>query len=94
MPDAISYYRVSTTRQGKSGLGIVAQKAAVQRFAAAEGFALIAEHVEIETGKGFDALDRRPELAAALARARKARCPISLRPNSTGSAATCISSAA
>ena len=76
MPDAIGYYRVSTTRQGKSGLGIEAQKAAVQRFAAAEGFALIAEHVEIETGKGFDALDRRPELAAALARARKAKCPI------------------
>src|SRR6516164_1191014 len=76
MPDAIGYYRVSTTRQGKSGLGIEAQKTAVQRFAAAEGFALIAEHVEIETGKGFDALDRRPELAAALARARKAKCPI------------------
>jgi DNA invertase Pin-like site-specific DNA recombinase len=52
MLGAIGYYRVSTTRQGKSGLGIEAQKAAVQRFAAAEGFALIAEHVEIETGKG------------------------------------------
>src|SRR6516225_5031169 len=76
MPDAIGYYRVSTTRQGKSGLGIEAQKTAVQRFAAAEGFALMAEHVEIETGKGFDALDRRPQLAAALARARKAKCPI------------------
>jgi DNA invertase Pin-like site-specific DNA recombinase len=76
MPGAIGYYRVSTRRQGKSGLGIEAQKTVVRRFAEAEGFDLIGEHVEIETGKGFDALDRRPELAAALARARKAKCPI------------------
>jgi len=76
MTSAIAYYRVSTARQGKSGLGIEAQKAAVQRFAGAEGIEVIGEHVEIETGKGADALDRRPELAAALARARKARCPV------------------
>jgi DNA invertase Pin-like site-specific DNA recombinase len=73
---AIAYYRVSTARQGKSGLGIEAQKAAVQRFAQAEGITLIAERVEIETGKGADALDRRPELAAALAQARKAKCSL------------------
>jgi DNA invertase Pin-like site-specific DNA recombinase len=53
-----------------------AQKAAVQRFAEAKGITLIAEYVEIETGKGADALDRRPELSAALAQARKAKCPI------------------
>src|SRR5215831_17598678 len=76
MPSAIAYYRVSTTRQGRSGLGIEAQKAAVLRFAEAEGFDLIGEHTEVETGKGADALDRRPELAAALAKARKAKCPI------------------
>src|SRR5215831_10292724 len=76
MPSAIAYYRVSTTRQGRSGLGIEAQKAAVLRFAEAEGFDLIGEHTEVETGKGADALERRPELAAALAAARKARCPI------------------
>ena len=35
-----------------------------------------AEYVEVETGKGSDALDRRPELAAALAEARKLKCPI------------------
>jgi DNA invertase Pin-like site-specific DNA recombinase len=40
------------------------------------GITLIAEHVEIETGKGADALDRRPELAAALAQARKQKCPV------------------
>jgi DNA invertase Pin-like site-specific DNA recombinase len=59
----------------ESGL-LEAQKAAVQRFAEAEGITLIAEYVEIETGKGADALDRRPELSAALAQARKAKCPI------------------
>jgi hypothetical protein len=36
------------------------------RFAAAEGFDLVAEFTEVETGKGSDALDRRPQLAAAL----------------------------
>ena len=76
MTSAVAYYRVSTARQGKSRLGIEAQKAAVQRFAAAEGYDLIDEHVEVETGKGADALDRRPELAAALARARKLKCPV------------------
>jgi DNA invertase Pin-like site-specific DNA recombinase len=76
MPSAIAYYRVSTTRQGRSGLGIEAQKAAVQRFAEAEGLDLIGEHTEVETGKGADALDRRPELTAALSRARKAKCPV------------------
>lgn len=76
MAPAVAYYRVSTARQGKSGLGIEAQKTAVQRFAEAEGYNLIAEHVEVETGKGVDALDRRPELDAALARARKLKCPV------------------
>ena len=56
----VAYYRVSTTEQGRSGLGIDAQRGAVARFAEAEGFEIVAEHVEIETGKGSDALDRRP----------------------------------
>jgi DNA invertase Pin-like site-specific DNA recombinase len=73
MARAIAYYRVSTTRQGKSGRGIEAQRAAVQRFAETEGFDLLGEHVEIDTGKAADALERRPELAAALARARTAK---------------------
>src|SRR5881392_2607819 len=75
MTPAVAYYRVSTARQGKSGLGIEAQKAAIQRFADAEEIELVGEHVEVETGKGADALERRPELAAALAQARKAKCP-------------------
>jgi DNA invertase Pin-like site-specific DNA recombinase len=73
---AIAYYRVSTQRQGKSGLGIEAQRTAVALFAEAEQIEIIADHTEIETGKGADALDRRPELAAALVRARRAKCPI------------------
>ncbi|MEP9388000.1 recombinase family protein [Mesorhizobium sp. KR9-304] len=73
---AIAYYRVSTQRQGRSGLGIEAQRACVEHFANAEGFQLIGEYVEVETGKGYDALDRRPHLARALAAARQARCPV------------------
>src|SRR5438874_9392486 len=76
MQHAIAYYRVSTARQGRSGLGIEAQRAAVARFAGAEGFTLTAEFVEVETGKGADALDRRPQLAAALGTGRAKRCPV------------------
>ena len=76
MTSAVAYYRVSTQRQGRSGLGIEAQRAAVARFADAEGIAIIQEFTEVETGKGADALDRRPELAAALASARQAKCPV------------------
>ncbi|RWO41373.1 recombinase family protein [Mesorhizobium sp.] len=72
MPSAVAYYRVSTQRQGRSGLGIEAQRAAVVRFAEAEGIAII----QVETGKGADALDRRPQLTAALALARQTKCPV------------------
>ena len=48
---------------------------AIARFAAAEGFEIAAEFIEIETGKGSDALDRRPQLAAALADARRLGAP-------------------
>ena len=76
MERAVAYYRVSTRQQQRSGLGIEAQRAAVQRFAEVEGFTIIAEFVEAETGKGADALDRRPQLAAALAAARAAKCSV------------------
>jgi DNA invertase Pin-like site-specific DNA recombinase len=76
MKPAITYIRVSTQRQGKSGLGLEAQRAAIVRFCEAENFQLGCEFVEVETGKGADALDRRPQLAAALAAAKKAACPV------------------
>src|SRR3981189_2204954 len=74
MGKAITYLRVSTQQQHRSGLGIEAQRAAVARFAEAEGIAIIREFVEAETGKGAAALDRRPLLAAALAAARSNKC--------------------
>jgi DNA invertase Pin-like site-specific DNA recombinase len=74
----ITYIRVSTSQQGRSGLGIEAQRAALQHFAVAEGFEVAREFVEVETGKGADALDRRPQLKAALAAARKLRCHVAV----------------
>ena len=76
MKSAIAYYRVSTERQRRSGLGIEAQRAAVVRFAEAEQITLVGEYVESESGKGIDALDRRPQLSAALVAARHAKCPV------------------
>src|SRR3954454_6721440 len=74
MSNAVAYLRVSTQQQHRSGLGIEAQRAAIARFGEAEGITIIGEFVEAETGKGADALDRRPQLAAALAAARSAKC--------------------
>jgi DNA invertase Pin-like site-specific DNA recombinase len=76
MKNAIAYTRVSTAQQGKSGLGLEAQQSALARFAEAEGYDLIQTFEEVETGKGADALDRRPQLAAALKAARQHKAPI------------------
>ncbi len=76
MRQMVSYIRVSTSQQGKSGLGIEAQREAIARFLASEGAELLAEVVEVETGKGSDAIERRPKLAEALAKARKAKVPV------------------
>ena len=70
MQPAVAYTRVSTASQGKSGLGLEAQQAALARFAEVEGYNLLQTFSEVETGKGADALDRRPQLAAALAAAK------------------------
>ena len=72
----IAYYRVSTHAQGKSGLGIEAQRKAVMDFVQREGFELVGEHIEVETGKGSDALERRPVLANTLALARKVKAAV------------------
>jgi len=73
---AIAYVRVSTARQGRSGLGLEAQQAVLARFAEVEGYDLIQTFEEVETGKGADALDRRPQLAAALKAAKQMKAPI------------------
>jgi DNA invertase Pin-like site-specific DNA recombinase len=65
----VSYLRVSTDKQGKSGLGLEAQRAAVAAHAAATGGTIVAELVEIESGRKND----RPQLAAALAACRTRR---------------------
>ena len=72
----VSYLRVSTAKQGAKGLGIEAQRSAVETFARQEAAAIAAEYVEVETGKGSDALERRPQLAAALAHARSIKAPV------------------
>lgn len=74
----VTYLRVSTAAQGKSGLGLDAQRDALARFAEVEGFTIVAEHVEVETGKGSDALERRPQLAAALATAKRHKCAVAV----------------
>jgi DNA invertase Pin-like site-specific DNA recombinase len=78
MSPLIAYYRVSTQKQGRSGLGLEAQRKAVASFAEAEGFEIVAEFTEVETGKGSDALDRRPQLKAALKAAKKTRCEVAV----------------
>jgi DNA invertase Pin-like site-specific DNA recombinase len=70
--DFVSYTRVSTQQQGRSGLGLEAQRVAVELHVAARG-RLIGEFVEIETGKGPNALEKRPNLKAALDLCRQ-RC--------------------
>jgi DNA invertase Pin-like site-specific DNA recombinase len=76
MEPVIAYLRVSTQRQQRSGLGIEAQRAAIAQFAATEDLTIIAEYTEFESGKGADALDKRPQLAAGLAAARSSKCSI------------------
>ena len=76
MKPAIAYFRVSTDKQGKSGLGLEAQRQAIARFAQAEGIELVGEYQDVETGKGADALSKRPQLAAALAEAKRNGCPV------------------
>ena len=76
MSEIIAYYRVSTAKQGRSGLGLEAQRAAIAAFAKAEGFTVAAEYTEIETGKGADALNKRPQLRAALKQAKRFKASV------------------
>ena len=67
MKPAIAYTRVSTAEQGKSGLGLEAQRAAILTFAEREGIAVQAWYAEVQSGKRVsDTLAERPQLRAAL----------------------------
>jgi DNA invertase Pin-like site-specific DNA recombinase len=67
----VTYYRVSTARQGLSGLGLDAQRLTVAQYLSGSTRTVLAEFLEVETGKGANALDRRPELRAALELCKK-----------------------
>lgn len=66
----VAYFRVSTQKQGVNGLGMDAQRETVRQFLR-NGGELVGEFVEVETGKGANALAKRPQLAAALALCKK-----------------------
>jgi DNA invertase Pin-like site-specific DNA recombinase len=68
----VAYYRVSTERQGRSGLGLEAQRAAVEHYLNGGDWRIVAEFTEVESGRRSD----RPELDKALAAARLHRCPL------------------
>jgi len=72
MASIIGYLRVSTKGQGESGLGLEAQRAAVEAYAKQADGSLLACYVEVESGKLAD----RPELAKALAHARRAKATL------------------
>ena len=77
MSSAIGYVRVSTAEQGKSGLGLEAQKAAIEAFSQREGFVVSEWFTEVMSGKRVsDTLDERPQLQAALKLGKSLKRPI------------------
>jgi DNA invertase Pin-like site-specific DNA recombinase len=68
-PKFVTYYRVSTQDQGRSGLGLEAQQATAKQYLAAHCGVELASYTEIESGK----IDSRPQLEAALLRCRQTR---------------------
>ena len=72
----IAYYRVSTQQQGRSGLGLDAQREAVTSYLNGGSWSLVAEFTEVETGKGSNALDRRPQLKQALEACKKQKATL------------------
>ena len=67
----IAYYRVSTQKQGNSGLGLEAQARAVSNHLKESDSELLAAFTEVETGKGSNALEKRPQLRSALNHCKK-----------------------
>lgn len=65
-PQFVTYYRVSTTRQGVSGLGLEAQRQTVERYLAGRAQTVLGSFTEVETGKGSNALEKRTQLRLAV----------------------------
>lgn len=72
----IAYYRVSTQKQGQSGLGLEAQESAVMSYLNGGRWELVESFTEIETGKGANALERRPQLRAAMEQCKKMKATL------------------
>ena len=72
----VAYYRVSTQKQGASGLGLEGQRFSVAAHIANAGGELVGEFEEVETGGGANALKKRPRLAAALALCKKEKATL------------------
>jgi hypothetical protein len=79
----IAYYRVSTAKRGRSGLGIEAQQAAVERYLNGGNWNVVETFTEVESGRNSE----RPALAKALATARVRQVPIVVARRLTGSPA-------
>lgn len=72
----VSYLRVSTVGQGQSGLGLEAQREAVNQYVMSQRGEIHGEHVEVETGKGANALKKRPKLQEAINQAKKKKATL------------------
>jgi DNA invertase Pin-like site-specific DNA recombinase len=70
MQTAIGYLRVSTREQGRSGLGLAAQRSEIEGFGTQRGFSVKCWYQDIQTGAGADALQLRPSAAAEVSGAR------------------------
>ena len=76
MKPIVGYVRVSTRRQGQSGLGIEAQRERIKSFCEQFGFDVCKTYEEVETGAGSDAIEARPQLRDALSDAKRRGCAI------------------
>jgi DNA invertase Pin-like site-specific DNA recombinase len=74
MKTAVALVRVSTSEQGRSGLGLAAQEEAVRSFASAKGFDIV--ELFSEVASGAHGIDEREGLRSALAKAKKLKCPM------------------
>jgi DNA invertase Pin-like site-specific DNA recombinase len=72
----VAYYRVSTAKQGQSGLGLDAQREAVTRYLNGGQWELVGDFTEVETGKGANALEKRPKLRQALDLCKKQKAKL------------------